>query len=364
MESSKRLTVGEIKGEVNDIEMKVKILSISKREAEGSKGPITYHYGLLGDETGVMAYTAWALPSTIRELDVYDITKCYTKSYKDKLRVYFDNRTEFKFLNEPLEVKRVYKFYNLKDLNMSDKFVTVEGVLESEAKREYEKDGVKKAVFQYVLHDSKSSIALSSFGRQLKNGKYAKIEGARLDEFNGYYRLNISDKANVEYPEIELPKSSPISYISDVKSPIGGITITGFALNIGEKSGLFAKCSQCNQRVDDIRCYDHPESPLIYDIFAYFTVDDGTDFIQVSAGLDALGELAGITKEFLNDPKKPPLKREIKEKISTNIMHHALRISGNLRNGNNGLTLRSTQIKIIQKEDIVELNQIKSGEEF
>ena len=45
-------------------------------------------------------------------------------------------------------------------------------------------------------------------------------------------------------------------------------------------------------------------------------------------------------------------------------MHHALRISGNLRNGNNGLTLRSTQIKIIQKEDIVELNQIKSGEEF
>jgi Single-stranded DNA-binding replication protein A (RPA), large (70 kD) subunit and related ssDNA-binding proteins len=136
MESAKRMKVAEIAGEVSDIGMKVKLLSISLREVQGSKGPVSYHYGLLGDETGVIPFTAWSVPATVREKDVYEISKCYTKSYREKLRVYFDARTEFKLINEPMEVKRVYKFYNLKDLNINDKFVSVEGTLSGELKKE------------------------------------------------------------------------------------------------------------------------------------------------------------------------------------------------------------------------------------
>ncbi len=362
MESSKKLNVAEITGEINGIELKAKILSISEREVEGAKGTTSYHYGLLGDETGVMPYTAWSMPATVRENDVYDISKCYTKSYKEKIRLYFDARTEFKLLSEPLEVKRTYKFYSIKDLNMKDKFVTVEGTLNGEIKKEYEKDGQKKELYNYTLSENRASIQLTSFGRRLQDGKYAKIEGARLDEFNGYYRLSISDKASVEYLPVDISKESSISFISELKAPIGGVTLTGFALNLGEKSGLIARCSECNLKIDDIRCADHPESPLKYDIFAYFTIDDGTDYIQVSGGYEAFGPISGITQEYLQNTTKPPLKKEVKEKLSKIILHHALRVKGNLKNSTMGLGLRATEVKVIDKSDLAELKQV-NGEE-
>lgn len=362
MESAKRLKVAEIVGEATDIAMKVKLLSISVREVQGSKGPFSYHYGLLGDETGVIPFTAWSVPATVREKDVYEISKCYTKSYRDKLRVYFDAHTEFKLLNEPLEVKRVYKFYNLKDLNIKDKFVTVEGVISGEMKKEYEKDGQKKELYNYTLSEGRASIPLTSFGKKLENNKYVRIQGARLDEFNGYYRLNISDKAEVEYISVDLPEESPISFLSDLKVPIGGITVTGFALNLGEKSGLIARCSECNQKIDDIRCSDHPDAPLKYDIFAYFTLDDGTDYIQVSGGFDAFGPICGITQEYLQNKTRPPLKKEVKEKLSKVILHNSLRIKGNLKNSTMGMGLRATEVKLIEKTDLGELAQINGGE--
>ncbi|MHB1440366.1 MAG: replication protein A [Cuniculiplasma sp.] len=352
MESSKNLKIAEIKGEVMEINVKAKILSLSKREVQSAKGPLTYHYGLIGDETGVMPFTAWSFPTTVRENDVYEISKCYTKSYKEKLRIYFDNRTEFKLLTETMEVKRTYKYYEIKDLNLNDKFVTVEGLVTSENRREYEKDGEKREVFQYILKDQTATIPLSSFGKKLEAGKYARIEGARLDEFNGYYRLNMSDKANVEYINIDLKDEEKIMDIVNLRGAVGGITVTGFIINMGEKSGLVVRCSECNLKVDDIRCSDHPEAPLKYDTFAYFTIDDGTDYLQVSAGFEALKEIANINREYLDNPQRPPLKKEVKEKIESALTHHALKIKGNLRINNMGISLRSTEISAIT-EDLV-----------
>jgi replication factor A1 len=355
MEISKTKKIAEINSEMLEISLKAKILSISKRETQNSKGPLTYFYGLIGDETGVFPFTAWSMPTTVRESDVYEISKCYTKSFKEKLRIYFDNRTEFKFLNEEMDVKRTYKYFEIKDLDLKEKFVTVEGLLQSENIREYEKDGEKRKVFQYILKDQSATIPLSSFGMQLETGKYARIEGARLDEFNGYYRLNISDKAKVEYLKVDLNELDHISHIGDLKSPIGGIKVSGFIISMGEKSGLIARCAECKQKIDDIRCADHPEAKLIFDIFCYFTIDDGTDYLQVSAGYDALKNVTNISQDYLNNEKRPPLKREVKEKLNENLLHHVLVIKGNLKLSVMGLTLRSTEVSFLGDKEIVEL---------
>ncbi len=360
MESSKKLKIAEIKGEVVDIEIKAKILSMSKREIQNDKGPLTYHYGLVGDETGVMPFTAWSLPDTVRDNDVYLISKCYTKSYKDKLRLYFDVRTEFKFLNEEMDVKRSYKYYEIKNLDLKDRFIAVEGLLTSENKREYEKDGEKREVYQYILKDQSGTVPISSFGRKLEPGKYARIEGVRLDEFNGYYRLNMSDKANVEYLNVELNEAEVIQDISSLKGAVGGITASGFVINMGEKSGLIVRCSECNQKVDDVRCADHPDSKLNYDVFAYFTIDDGTGYLQVNAGYEALKNIIKVTREYLDNPQRPPLKKEVKEKIEVALVHNALKIKGNLRINNMGLSLRSTEVGYVTDKDVSNFkNQIK-----
>ena len=88
--------IDELVKEETNITIKAKILSISQKEANTQKGKTVYYYGLLGDTTGVMPFTAWSMPTTVRDKDVYQITKCYTKMFNERIRIYFDQGTEGK----------------------------------------------------------------------------------------------------------------------------------------------------------------------------------------------------------------------------------------------------------------------------
>ena len=362
MPEEKLLKISDIKGDILDLNIKAKILSISAKETETSRGKTTYHYGLIGDDTGVISYTAWALPSTVREKDVYEIKRCYSKTYKDKVRIYFDQKTEFKFLSEEIDVKRNYRYYSIKDLNMNDKFVAVEGRVRDEKVKEYEKDGEKRKIYQYTLRDQTGSIGVSSFGVQLKEGKAVRLEGARLDEFNGYYRLNISDKTGIEYVSLNIGNEPDFTYIKDIRNPVGDVMISGFVISMGEKSGLITRCPECRKKIDDIRCPDHPESPVEYDIFAYFTVDDGTDYIQVSSGYGPLKALTGIEEDYLKNTNRPPLRKEVREKLDRALMHSALYLRGNVRQNTQGLSMKATDINRIDKETLGKITKIQEEE--
>lgn len=362
MAEEKFVKLSDISGDAVDLNIKVKILSLSSKEMETSKGKTTYHYGLIGDDTGVISYTAWSLPSTVREKDVYEIRRCYSKTYKDKVRVYFDQKTEFKFLTEDMEVKRNYRYYSIKDLNIRDKFVTVEGLVKDERIKEYEKDGERRKIFQYILKDQTGTIGVSSFGLQLKPGKAVRLEGARLDEFNGYYRLNISDKTGVEYITLNIGDEPDYVYIKDIKNPVGGIKVSGFVISMGDKAGLITRCRECKKRIDDIRCPDHPDLLPEYDVFAYFTLDDGTDYIQVNAGYDAIKSISGIEESYLKNESRPPLKREVKDKLENALLHNAIYVKGNVRENTQGLNLRATEIGHIDKNALSEIRKIQEEE--
>ena len=362
MPEEKLTKISDINGDIMELNIKAKILSISSKETETSKGKLTYHYGLLGDDTGVLPYTAWSIPQTVREKDVYEIKRCYSKTFKDKVRIYFDQKTEFKFLTDDIEVKRSYRYYSIKDLNIKDKFVTVEGVLKDEKVKDYEKDGETRKIYQYMLRDQTGAIGVSSFGMPLKTGKGVRLEGARLDEFNGYYRLNVSDKTGIEYVNLQISDEPEFTYLKELKHPVGDVMVSGFIISMGDKSGLISRCRECKKKVDDIRCPDHPDIPLEYDVFVYFTIDDGTDYIQVSSGLDPIKNLTGIDQQYLNNDKRPPLRKEVKDKIESNLMNSALVIRGNVRENTQGLSLKATQITRVSKEDLAKITKIQEEE--
>jgi replication factor A1 len=354
--------IDELVKEETNITIKAKILSISQKEANTQRGKTVYYYGLLGDTTGVMPFTAWSMPTTVRDKDVYQITKCYTKMFNERIRIYFDQGTEFKLLTEEMEVKRTYRYYSIRDLSINDKYVTVEGMLSNEKEREYEKDGQKRTIFQYILRDQTGTIPLSSFGKKLPVGKGIRIEGAKLDLFNGYYRLNTYDKTDIEEVGLKLTEDSEYSYIRDVKTPVGGIKISGFIISFGEKSGLITRCSECNTKLDDIRCADHPEKGVKYDVFTYFTMDDGTGYMQVNAGFDAISELTGITQEYLSDEKVPPLKKEIRNRLDKGLMHGALSIHGNARMTEQGMSFKAMKIVKMDQKNFRQIVSIQEEE--
>lgn len=363
MQNTKYTPIDEIKKELTDITIRGRILSKSKRETTTQKGPLVYFYGLIGDETGVLPYTAWYLPDTVVEKSSYIIKGAYSKIFKDKVRLYFDRRAVFTLIPDQIEVKREYRKYKIRDISMKDRFVSVEGVVESQDERGYtSKDGEQKKLYRYVIRDNTGWIGITSFNTRLEVGKAYEIEGARVDEFNGYYSLSLFGSSKISEISYNLNEKPGISLISEIENPVGGLRITGFPVSSGDRSGLVTRCPECRKLVDDLRCPDHPEKELELDIYLSFTIDDGSGYIMVNAGFDALKEILEKDDSYLKNREKPPLKRDVSKMLEEKVLSRALEIQGNTRNTTRGIAFRALKILPITESTVKEIQSIQEEE--
>lgn len=356
------IKIKDIEKDSKDISIKGKILSVDKKDIKNERGESVYYYGLIGDETGTIPFTAWAFPSTIRSGDVVEIKFCNVREYNDKLRLNIDSRTEVILKTEDtVEVKRSYKDYKIRNLNLNDPFVSIEGRIGQVNERKYQKDGEEKLLYSTTVEDDTGQIQMTSFGQKLQEGKVLKIEGARVSEYNSRLRLSIGDRTKIEESNSVIGERK-ISNIEDISSPVGGIRVAAFAVSFGEKSGILTRCSECRKRIDDLRCPDHPTSPQVLDIFSYFTLDDGTSYVQATAGKEALLPLIGMNEEELSINNVKLNKKEAFQKLQTAIQGHAFLATGDFRNGQIGLSFRIRSLEPINEAIISEMDRQMEAE--
>ncbi|WP_236940595.1 replication protein A [Ferroplasma acidiphilum] len=349
------MKINEMQGNLNNVEGKVKILSVDKREITTSRGDTVYYYGLAGDETGVLPYTAWEFPAPIKPGDVVQIKYAKTKVYNDRMRLYFDSKTEIMLKpGEEMEVKNTYKDVKLMDLTTKNPFVAVTGKISNMSGKEYNKAGKTFIIYNGFIEDDTSRVRISSFGKPLENGKVYRIVGARVSEFNKQLEISIGDKTEV-FIENEDMDFQRYYKLFEVDNPAGGITIMGFIITLGTKSGIIKRCSECNKPLSNGVCPDHPEKPTKLDIFSYFTLDDGTKYIQCIAGKNAIMPFIGIKEEEL-----PHYAGEIYRMLEEKLYGHAVKINADFIKNEEDLSLRVNSITNIEREDIsreIEANQ-------
>ncbi|AGO61449.1 hypothetical protein FACI_IFERC00001G1469 [Ferroplasma acidarmanus Fer1] len=349
------MKINEMQGNLNNVEGKVKILSVDKREITTSRGDTVYYYGLAGDETGVLPYTAWEFPAPIKPGDVVQIKYAKTKVYNDRMRLYFDSKTEIMLKpGEEMEVKNTYKDVKLMDLTTKNPFVAVTGKISNMSGKEYNKAGKTFTIYNGFIEDDTSRVRISSFGKPLENGKVYRIVGARVSEFNKQLEISIGDKTEV-FIENEDMDFQRYYKLFEVDNPAGGITIMGFIITLGTKSGIIKRCSECNKPLSNGVCPDHPEKPTKLDIFSYFTLDDGTKYIQCIAGKNAIMPFIGIKEEEL-----PHYAGEIYRMLEEKLYGHAVKINADFIKNEEDLSLRVNSITNIEREDIsreIEANQ-------
>lgn len=331
--------------------IKAKIVSLQQRKIKNEKGETVYFYGILGDRSGTISFTAWVFPATIQAGDVVEIRNCSTKEYNNVNRVYIDARSEVILRpGEDLEVKRTFKELKIKDLTTTSPYVSLEGRISGVMEKEMERNGEKVQLFYGDLEDDTGKIRLTSFGKALKEGETIRIEGAKVSEYNGRLRLTINDRTMVLPAKLQYEITERIVNLMDITGPIGGVTVQGFAVNFGQKSGLVMRCSECNQRLDDLRCPDHPDAPFIYDLFAYFTIDDGTGHMQCTGGRIPLLPLLGIKLEDFVPSNKSISRRGIQALLEEKIQGMAFVIGGDVVKSQVGLSLRIRDIRPMDEE--------------
>ncbi len=357
------ITVDKIGEQTKNETMIVKIISLREKETKTERGEGVYHYGMLGDGSGTLPFTAWSIPATIRAGDVVELKNFTVKKYNDALRVYIDSRTEVVLRpDDKLDVKHVYREYKIKDLNIKDAFVSVSGILKDPIEKTYEKDGQSKTVVHCTLEDDTGSIRLSLFDRKLAPGRYYKIDGAKLSEYKGRYRLTAGDKTQIaEVSSFRIPDTK-IYDINELMRPVDSVNVTGVAVFLGEKGGLISRCSECRKTIDDIRCPDHPEAKIFLDLYAYFTIEDGTGDIQCNVGRAGLLELLNLKEEDLNIDKPKVSKAEVSKRLAEKILSVPLLLDGDAVLGTNGPLFRARRIRRMDEPLLKTVLQAYEGE--
>ncbi len=342
------MNIDELQGENNNVSLKVKVLSIDKRNITTSKGETTYFYGLVGDETGVLSYTAWEFPAPIKAGDVVEIKYARTKVYNGRLRLYLSSNSEVMLRpGETMNVPQTYKEVKLLNISTKNPFVAVTGKISNMKGREYSKEGKQFMIYNGFIEDDTSKVRISSFGRKLDDGKTYKINGARVSEFNRQLELNIGDRTEIEEVN-EAMTFERYFKIAEIENPAGGITLLTFVITLGTKSGIIKRCSECNKPLSTGVCPDHPSSPTILDIFTYFTVDDGTGYIQAIAGKNAILPFLNIKEDEI-----PKYAGNIYSMLEDRLLGHAVKINADFLKNDDGLSLKVNSIKIIEKQDII-----------
>lgn len=350
------MKVEEIKEELKGITLNVKVVSIRQRESKSDKGEGVYYYGIVGDDSGTIPFTAWSFPSSVRQGDVVELRNCSVRQYNDSLRLYVDSRSEVLLKpDEDMEVKRVYRPYKVKDVSPKDMYITIEGLVGENVEKTYEKDGQTRKIFYFTLSDETGSIRVSSFGRPVPQGTSVRIDGAKVSEYNGRYRLTIFDNTSVIPTDHKFDSGARVFSVADFTSPVDSVTMTGLAISLSDRSGLTRRCSNCRKILDDLKCPDHPSDGYFLDLFASFVLSDGSGEIHSTAGRAALVPFLGISEEELDPAKSNLSRRDAFEKIRSRLTTVALKVRGDVVITQNGMNYRITEIAELQDEESREL---------
>ncbi|HLH86214.1 MAG TPA: replication protein A [Thermoplasmataceae archaeon] len=352
-----KANIYELKAPSENVTVVAKILSLNPRVIKNDRGETLYYYGLIGDSTGSIPFTAWSFPSGIKVGDVVEIRRGSLKDYKGSTRLYLDSRSEvILHPEESIEVKASYRLVKIGEIKPGMRYISLKAVATSVSSRDLSRDDQKITMFYGRLEDDTGSIRFTSFGVPIEQGDQLFIEGASVREFRGSLQVSINDRAKVARTTLDFEIGSHIKNIGEITAPVGGVELFAVAVSLGEKSGLVYRCSQCRNRLDEIRCPDHPDAPILYDIFAYFTVDDGTGSILCTAGSGALLKLIGIKSDEFTPSNRSISKRSVIEMLQKNILGNGLVITGDVVSGTGGLSVRGRDISHIDASNLSRLS--------
>ena len=356
------LKISSIDSVSSDVALIAKILSLQQKALKNDKGESMYYYGILGDETGTIPFTAWTFSSSLRVGDVIEIEHASSREYNGTIRLNIDARSQVVMKpGTDMEVKRSYSEKKIRDLSLKEPFVTVKGKISGVIEKEKEKNGEMITLYYGNLEDDTAVIRVTSFSRKLEEGETVKMVGAKVSEYNGRLRLTISDKTQVEHADLDFKIGIRLSNISDVKSPISGVSLAAVIVNIGAKSGVIKRCKTCNRKIDDDFCEEHPNDGFYKDLFAYFTAEDGTGYVHCTSGKSPLEEVLGLTPDPLE--AQSITSNQVIKKLNETLLGKSVVISGDFVKNNDSLAFRARTIKQMSEDDL-RIVQIFEAEEI
>jgi replication factor A1 len=340
-------------------------------DARGEKKKIVY--GLLGDESTTLPYTAWEPEGLeLDKGDVISVNGAYTKEYRGRVEVHLGNRVTVR-KEDPSTIEagdvaqgppRVVTVGQIRD-GMG--FVELKARILSVDTREVNVQGESKTIYSGTLADESGKIQYTAWSDfELQPGELLKISKATVKSWRGIPQVNFDERADVlrikeKFPTTEELKKTSITPISDVAGRGGAaeVSIRGTVIEVRDGSGLITRCPECRRALQKGTCKVHGRVEGYPDLRIKAVIDDGTGSVSAVFGRELTEMLMGFTLEECMDRAKQAMNFDVvKDSMEDALMFKIIDASGSVTADTYGLSMiaKEAELRTPQvREDIERL---------
>ena len=351
--------INELKPGEGRVNLKAKVISINSKERIVDGIRKIMHYGILGDETGTIPFTAWTLDVELRKGDCVEIKNAYTREWQGHVKFVIGNNTNVSLLPpNSVEVKMEVKPAKIVELHPKMGLVEVVGKVLHVEKRDVEVDGVMRQVYSGVLGDETGEIPFTSWDLEVRNDEILKITGAYVSTFLGMPQLVFDSRATLEKVEREIEvKEMPIQ-IESLEGRGGfNVLVEGVVIDIKGGSGLIYRCPQCGRVLRSSVCPVHGKVTPEPDLRIKAIIDDGTGAVMAIFNREQTEKILGITLNDAIDRVRENLSNPsvIQEMVEEKMIARPIQLRGNVMNDEKyGLRMLVKEFEFLNLEYIAQ----------
>ncbi|MBI4393368.1 MAG: hypothetical protein HY556_06185 [Euryarchaeota archaeon] len=349
-----RRTLDSLTGPENSVHLLVKILTVNPKEVTVAGEKRAIFYGLLGDETRVLPYTAWR-DFQLEKGAVVKVLNAYATVWQEAPQINLGDRTTIAPSDEtitPPERVRPPTERKVEQLESGLNNVSIIGRVMGLFQKTVESKEGTKGITSGVLVDETGRVPFTVWGAvQFKDNDVIRVRGAYVKSWRGAPNLNVNDGSGIEVleqivlPGIDVLAKEPTRSIGEIARVGGatGVAVEGTLLEIKQGSGLVFRCGQCNRVLQKRECRVHGKVDGVPDLRVKGVLDDGTGVLTAFIGRPLTEKLIGRTldecQQMARDAMSPDV---IQTEMIAKLAAKPLRVTGNVTSDEFGLMLIAT----------------------
>ncbi len=346
--------IASIGGNEVSVDFVGKIVSVTPKRIVSKGREIDIHYGLIGDETKTVRFTAWKDFGIVKG-DVVSIKGAYTRERNGEIQINLSERTTVEKLTGTI-IQSVARFgeprkYNITDLRDGMGNVTVSGKLLKSEKKEIQHNGQTVTMYSGMIADSTGKIAFTGWRTfPYSEGQSVTISGAYVRSWKGVPQLKFDEKS-----EISISESDVSAEEGNTKFEIGSLEERGGAVDatvgatvtdIRQGTGLVLRCPVCSRGLKAGECRVHGSVSGVPDFRIRLVVDDGTGSMTVNLNRELSEALSGFTLEDVRKRSEVTLSQDaVIADISSKLLFSRLLFTGNVYSDDFGLNMSCREVK-------------------
>jgi len=303
--SSERTLIADLESNERSVNLLGHIIAINPKEITVKGENRQIFYGILGDESGTIQFTAWN-DIEVEKGDVIEISNAYTREWQGEPQLNFGDRVSIKKTDVERLPKSAFepKEFKMEDLKSGLGRVEVTARVLELNERETEVDGEKKNVFSGVIGDETGKTQFTSWHDfKIKEGDVLKISGGYVKTWKGIPQLTFDEKASVKkLDKSKMPKDKiktgkmPLHRLVEKRGALD-VEVEGTIIDIRPGSGFIIRCPECNRVLQNDECTIHGKVDGKPDLRIKMVVDDGTGAITGVLNQKLTEKILGKTLE-------------------------------------------------------------------